>query len=100
MYFIASAAPGVNATSPGVILGSRLVVRWAMSLASRPLVLVGAIIATGFCLFLALQAAALLLPFVLSGPYRWVWAPLSIVLIVLSGYLRVRKRRKAELPQR
>jgi hypothetical protein len=71
-----------------------------MSVSSRPLVLLGAIMATSLCLFLAFQAAALLLPYVLSTSYRWILAPLSVLLIAFVAYLRVRKRHKAALSSR
>jgi len=45
-----------------------------MPFSSSPFALIGAIIAAGFCLVLAFQAGALLLPFLLSSPYQW--APL------------------------
>lgn len=65
-----------------------------MSLSNRPLALIVAFIVAGLCLYLALQFTALMLPFVLSSPYRWVLAPLSILFIALGGFLRARKRRK------
>jgi len=68
-----------------------------MSFSNRPVVLIGAIIASGLCLFLAFQAAALLLPFMLSSPYRWVLAPIAILLTVIGGFWRGRKKRKASL---
>ena len=71
-----------------------------MPFSSRPVVLVGAIVAAGLCLFLAFEAAALLLPFVLSSSYRWVLAPLAILMIALGAILRARKRRKAAFPSR
>ena len=68
-----------------------------MSFSSSPLSLIGAIIAAGLCLFLAFQAAAMLLPFVLSSSYRWVLAPIAILVLVLIGLQRARKKRKASL---
>jgi len=68
-----------------------------MSLSHRPVVLLGALITAGLFLFLALQVVALMLPFVLSGPYKWILVPLAIVLIALAGFLRVRKRPKESL---
>ena len=61
-----------------------------------PLAFIGAIIAAGLCLFLAFQVAVLLLPFVLSGPYRWILAPIAVLLGALGAFLRARKKRKAE----
>jgi hypothetical protein len=69
-----------------------------MLVSSRPVVLLGAIIATGLCLFLGLQAAALLLPFALPGRYLWILAPTPILLVALGAFLRARKRRKGEMP--
>jgi len=68
-----------------------------MSLSNRPFVLLSAIIATGLCLFLGLQVTALMLPFVLSGPYKWLLVPLVILLIALGAIVRARKRRKESL---
>jgi len=66
-----------------------------MSFSSRPLILLVAVVAAGLCLFLALQPAALTLPFVLSSRYRWLLVTLSILLIVHGAFLRAWKRHKA-----
>lgn len=97
MYFIASAAPGVNATPECYTRPWSHFAVGAMSHSSSPLAVIGAIVAAGLSLFLALQAAALLLPFVLSSSYRWVLAPIAILLLVLGGLQRARGRRKASL---
>lgn len=68
-----------------------------MSFSNRPLALIAALIAAGLCMFLALQFAALMVPFVLSSPYRWVLPPLSILFIALGGFWRARKKRKPSL---
>jgi len=68
-----------------------------MSFSSGPFALIGAIIAAGICLFLAFQATALLLPFVLSPPYRWILAPTIVLLLLLGGFSRARKKRKTSL---
>lgn len=68
-----------------------------MSFPSSPLALIGAIIAAGLCLFLAFQAAALLLPFVLSSSYRWILAAVAFLLMALGAFLRARKGRKVQL---
>ena len=65
----------------------------AMPISTRPVAVIGAVIAAGVCLFVALQAVALLLPFVLSGSYRWILVPIAILLIGLVGFLRMRKRK-------
>ena len=65
-----------------------------MSFSSSPLALIGTIIATGLCLFLAFQAAALLLPFVVSSSYRWILMSLAILLMGVGGFWRARKKRK------
>jgi hypothetical protein len=71
-----------------------------MSLSNRPFVLIAALIASGLCLFVVLQLVALILPLVLSGPYKWILLPLSILLIAVGGFLRARKGRKASLQPR
>jgi len=63
-----------------------------MPVSSRPVVLVGAIITAGLCLFLAVQTAALLLPFVLPNSYSWIPAPLVLLMIALGAFLRARKK--------
>lgn len=68
-----------------------------MSHSSSPLVLIGAIIAAGLCLFLAFQAAALLLPFVMSSSYRWILMLFAVLLLVLGSLQRVRKKQKPSL---
>lgn len=68
-----------------------------MSFSSTPFAVIGAIVAAGLCLFLAFQAAALLLPLVMSSSYRWILAPIAILLLVLAGLQRARKKRKASL---
>ena len=69
----------------------------AMPFSSSPLALIGAIIAAGICLFFAFQAAALLLPFVMTSSYRWIVAPITILLMVVALLQRARKKRKASL---
>ena len=69
-----------------------------MSFSSSPLALIGAIIAAGLCAFLAFQAAALTLPLVMSSSYRWILAPTAILLTVVSGFWRARKKRKTLQP--
>lgn len=70
-----------------------------MSFSSSPPALIGALIAAGLCLFLAFQAAALLLPFVMSSSYRWILVPVAILLIGLRGFWHARKKRNTLQPR-
>ena len=91
------ARPGRQRGSVGAILALDSFAVRAMSFYNRPVVLIAAIIAAGFCVFLAFQAAALLLPFVLSSSYRWVSVLIAILLMVIGGFRRARRRRRVPL---
>jgi hypothetical protein len=69
-----------------------------MSFSSRLLILLGAVFASAVCIYLAVQFAALSLPFLLSSPYRGTLSPVTIFLFALGGLLRARKRRRALHP--
>ena len=89
MYFIASAAPGVNATQFGLISqGLYLCLIGLLFSAVR-------FFAASLCAYLALRFAGLVLPFVLYSPYRWILQPLSLLMITVGGFVWAKKRRDA-----
>jgi cytochrome c biogenesis protein CcdA len=72
-----------------------------MFLSSRTLAYLAAIVAALFCMSLALVFTRLTLPLILllaANPGRWVFLPpAAVLLLILSGILRRRKTRRANV---